>query len=189
MARSVHGSSDWPPSKRSARIHVKRERSDRPPAASWLATASKLAKPTHSQRRRKERIPSKLEKHIEHANPRRTILQLRRDSFFPIGLTGKLFSSGCLVAKNGQEVLEMIMASHFGRRFGDIKQPFGVILMDMQMPAMDGYTAACRLREKGFTKPFIALTAHAMQSEQQRCIEAGCDDYATKPIEKEELLA
>jgi len=89
-----------------------------------------------------------------------------------------------VVANNGREALAILEASEFAG--------FGCVLMDVQMPEMDGFecTGFIRDRERvtGTHVPIIAMTAHAMKGDEARCLAAGMDAYLSKPIQPEELF-
>ncbi len=86
------------------------------------------------------------------------------------------------LARNGREALEQIAA-----------QAFDVVLMDVQMPELDGFEATVAIREQEKTTgghlPIVAMTAHAMQSDHQRCLAAGMDGYVSKPININQLVS
>ncbi len=93
-----------------------------------------------------------------------------------------------VVVENGRLAIEQLTVD--GTVDGVLTEPsaFDVVLTDMQMPELDGYTAARILRAKGIDIPVIALTAHAMSGEREKCLAAGCADYSTKPINRENLI-
>lgn len=92
---------------------------------------------------------------------------------------------GCeiILAENGTIAVSEALAAMAG------PGPFDLILMDMQMPEMDGYTATRTLRDKGYAGAIVALTASNKDGDRERCLDAGCDDYLTKPISRQALLS
>ena len=84
---------------------------------------------------------------------------------------------------NGKEALDRTNeAAREGR-------PFDAVIMDMQMPVLDGYETVRQLRDRGFTEPIIAVTAFAMPDDRDECIGLGCDDFISKPIQWDRFMA
>ncbi len=82
-------------------------------------------------------------------------------------------------AENGVEAVRLVLSA---------PTPFDVILMDIEMPIMDGCEATRVLREQGYDLPIMALTAHAMREEREKCLSAGCNEFANKPFDRRDLI-
>jgi signal transduction histidine kinase/CheY-like chemotaxis protein/HPt (histidine-containing phosphotransfer) domain-containing protein len=80
------------------------------------------------------------------------------------------------ITQDGKETVEAALS-----------QDFDMVLMDIQMPVMSGFDATKKLRKEGYTKPIVAVTAHAMKGDKEKCLAAGCNDYLPKPINRKEL--
>lgn len=98
------------------------------------------------------------------------------------GVLGKLGYSRIDKARDGLEAVEKVMHQPDGDKYD-------LILMDCQMPKLDGYDATRRLREEGVKTTIVAMTAHALSGDREKCLAAGMDDYLTKPIEIKQLTA
>jgi PAS domain S-box-containing protein len=83
---------------------------------------------------------------------------------------------------NGRDVVKTALEAQ------EKGHPYHVILLDMQMPVVDGYTAAGELRDRGYQRPIVALTAHALTGDRDECLVAGCDDYLAKPVDRSTLV-
>ena len=81
------------------------------------------------------------------------------------------------VAENGQVAVDLVLAA---KQAGSA---FDIILMDIQMPVMDGHEATRQLRKTGYANPIIALTANTTTGNRQKCLDSGCSDFMTKPFD------
>lgn len=100
-----------------------------------------------------------------------------RDNQVLIKLYLEMIGAKTEIAENGEEGVSQAL-----------KRSFDLILMDIQMPQVDGHEATRRLRRSGFKGPIVALTAHAMKEEKRRCIESGFSDFLSKPIHRQSLI-
>jgi len=100
------------------------------------------------------------------------------------GMLKKLGFKNIVIAEHGLEALQLIE-----QNLEDESTPFQLIFMDCQMPELDGYETTKTLREKNITIPIIAMTANAMKGDREKCIASGMDDYISKPIDIEKLIA
>jgi CheY-like chemotaxis protein len=140
-----------------------------------LAPAAAIAQSVESQHKSHDSIDVLLPIHILVAEDTRGIQFMIRRMLEDAGAT-------VAVVENGERAIEEAeRAERDGR-------PFDLIVMDMQMPVLNGFDATMRLRSAGCQTPIIALTAAAMQGDRERCLTAGCDDYLPKPIDRHMLL-
>ena len=93
------------------------------------------------------------------------------------------------VFENGLQAFECIEAIRLQGDTESQADSFHLVLTDIQMPVMDGYQLATKLRENGWERPIVAITAYAMDGDAQRCISAGCDDYVSKPIQVQSMIS
>jgi PAS domain S-box-containing protein len=91
-----------------------------------------------------------------------------------------------LLSRIGAEVVEAVNGEQALERASEAE--FDLVLMDMQMPVMDGYTATKLLRRRGFTRPIVALTGNAMKGDEEKCLAAGCSAFLSKPVKIDQLM-
>ncbi|HEX8607186.1 MAG TPA: response regulator, partial [Pedobacter sp.] len=120
---------------------------------------------------------------LEKALLNRTVLITDDDmrNIFALSSALQIYDMNIIIANNGREAIERLKEN----------EGIDIVLMDIMMPEMDGYEAMKQIRkEKRYSKlPIIALTAKAMKNDREKCIEAGANDYISKPVDMDKLLS
>jgi len=115
------------------------------------------------------------EKSLKHRNI--LIVEDSLDNQELFGLFLSMAGANIDLANNGQEGVEKALHGNYD-----------LVLMDIQMPVLDGYGAIQQLRSQGYVKPIVALTAHGMLEDRKKCIEIGSNGHLTKPVDRESLI-
>ena len=112
------------------------------------------------------------------------ILLVEDDRDHQLLLSRRLRKAGAevVVAENGREAIDLACAAR------DDGRPFDMIIMDVEMPVLDGFDATKALRRAGFANPIIALTARFAPTDRKECLAAGCDDFLAKPFSLANLV-
>jgi PAS domain S-box-containing protein len=121
-------------------------------------------------------IPPRLDARLLVTDDNEAILQL-------MGVHLTRAGAEVVTATNGKEAIDR------AREAGEQGRPFDAVIMDMQMPVLDGYEAVRRLRAGGLSAPIVAVTAYAMSDDREECLRLGCDDFVSKPIEWDRFFA
>ncbi len=138
-----------------------------------------LASPTYGKPTRKRRVGSASYPYPE-LNCRILLVEDTPLNQAMIRRLLELASAEVVLAKHGLQAVELLVSDEESR--------FDLVLMDVQMPVLDGIEATRRIRQAGLDLPIIALTANALNRDREACLSAGCDDFLTKPVDRDRLF-
>jgi PAS domain S-box-containing protein len=145
--------------------------------AEWVNADQESQTATDFMKDASSRLPVIPEPRKELAGAKILLVEDAEDNQALISLFLKRAGAEIDMANNGREGVEMAL-----------KNDYAVVLMDIQMPFLDGYEATTKLRQAGYDRPIIALTAHALREEREKAIRTGCNGHLTKPIDRLELI-
>jgi two-component system, sensor histidine kinase len=146
-----------------------------------LKKTEEMVKTPHKKGKREDSSATASKK-VDFSNKKILVIDDYEENLIIIQMYLRSTNAELTLAQSGSEALQ------FFEDNGATKEPFDLILMDIQMPKMDGYATTKTLRSKGITTPIIAVTAHAIAKEQEKCIEAGCNEVLIKPLNRDKLV-